>query len=89
MLVFMTDDTKTIACVLFPGVDPLDLIGPMQALGLLAYLQPDWQVVTVAERIEAINTESSLLFTPSHTFGQITTHGCWSCRVLAPRLSAR
>jgi transcriptional regulator GlxA family with amidase domain len=73
MLAFMTDDTKTIACVLFPGVDPLDLIGPMQALGLLAYLRPDWQVVTVAERIEAIDTESSLRFTPSHTFGEIPT----------------
>jgi transcriptional regulator GlxA family with amidase domain len=59
--------------VLYPGVDPLDLIGPMQALGLLAYLQPDWQVVTVAERIEAIATEGSLLFTPSHSFDQVPT----------------
>jgi transcriptional regulator GlxA family with amidase domain len=73
MLGFMTDDTKTIACVLFPGVDPLDLIGPMQALGLLSYLQSDWQVVTVAERIEAIDTESSLRFTPSHTFAEVPT----------------
>jgi transcriptional regulator GlxA family with amidase domain len=73
MLVVMTSDRKTIACVLYPGVDPLDLIGPMQALGLLAYLQPNWQVVTVAERIEAIATEGSLLFTPSHSFDQVPT----------------
>jgi transcriptional regulator GlxA family with amidase domain len=66
----MTDDIKTVACVLYPGVDPLDLIGPMQALGLLAYLQPSWQVVTVAERVEAIHTEGPLLFTPSHSFGE-------------------
>ncbi len=73
MLVVMTDDVKTIACVLFPGVDPLDLIGPMQALGLLAYLGPSWRVVTVSERIEALDTESALLFTPSHTFAEVPT----------------
>jgi len=48
MLEVMTDDAKTIACVLFQGVDPLDLIGPMQALGLLSYLGPGWRVVTVS-----------------------------------------
>jgi transcriptional regulator GlxA family with amidase domain len=73
MLVAMTDDVKTIACVLFPGVDPLDLIGPMQALGMLAYLRPSWRVVTVSERTEAIHTEGSLLFTPSHTFAEVPT----------------
>ena len=69
----MTDGVKTIACVLFPGIDPLDLIGPMQALGMLAYLRPGWRVVTVGERIEAIDTEGALLFTPSHTFAEVPT----------------
>jgi transcriptional regulator GlxA family with amidase domain len=69
----MTDDAKTIACVLFPGVDPLDLIGPMQALGLLSYLGPGWQVVTVSEKIEAIDTESAVQLTPSHTFADVPT----------------
>ena len=73
MLEVMTDDEKTIACVLFPGVDPLDLIGPMQALGLLAYLGPGWRVVTVSERIEALDTESSVQLTPSHTFAEVPT----------------
>ncbi|WP_280387038.1 DJ-1/PfpI family protein [Nocardia wallacei] len=67
----MTDETKTIACVVFPGVDPLDLIGPMQALGLLSYLGSGWRTVTVGARLEAHETEGALRFTPSHTFADI------------------
>jgi transcriptional regulator GlxA family with amidase domain len=72
MLVFMTD-VKTIACVLFPGVDPLDLVGPMQALGMLAFLRQGWRTAVVAERMEAYPTEAPLRFTPSHTFEQVPT----------------
>ena len=73
MLVFMTEDVKTIACVLFPGIDPLDLIGPMQALSVLAFLRPGWRAVVVGERIEAYETEAPLRFTPSHTFDEVPT----------------
>jgi transcriptional regulator GlxA family with amidase domain len=73
MLVVMTDDVKTIASVLFPGVDPLDLIGPMQALNMLAFLRPGWRAVVVAERIEAYETEAPLRITPSHTFDEVPT----------------
>jgi transcriptional regulator GlxA family with amidase domain len=72
MLVAMPD-VKTIACVLFPGVDPLDLIGPMQALGMLAFLRQGWRTAVVAEHIEAYETEAPLRFTPSHTFEQVPT----------------
>ena len=71
MLVVMTEDVKTIACMLFPGIDPLDLIGPMQALNMLAFLRPGWRAVVVAERIEAYETEAPLRFTPSHTFDEV------------------
>ncbi|RDI53358.1 DJ-1/PfpI family protein [Nocardia mexicana] len=69
----MTDDTKTIACLVFPGVDPLDLIGPMQALGLVGYLGSGWRTVTVGARIEAHETEGALRITPSHTFAEVPT----------------
>ena len=72
-LVVMTEDVKTIACVLFPGTDPLDLIGPMQALNMLAFLGPGWRTVVVAERIEAYETEGPLRITPSHTFDEVPT----------------
>ncbi|MGW4841454.1 DJ-1/PfpI family protein [Nocardia brasiliensis] len=68
----MTDETKTIACVLFPGVDPLDLIGPMQPLGFLGHVLPGWRTVAVGEQLTAYETDGGpLRLTPSHTFAEV------------------
>lgn len=71
MLTYMTEKTKTLACVVYPGVDPLDLIGPLQTLNFLGYLLPQWRTVVVGERIEAYRTEGPLRLIPSHTFAEV------------------
>ncbi|WP_051116388.1 DJ-1/PfpI family protein [Amycolatopsis nigrescens] len=64
-------ETKTIAAVLFPGMTPVDLVGPLTALGMLEWLMPQYKVKVVAERMDAYQTDIPLRITPSHTFAQV------------------
>jgi transcriptional regulator GlxA family with amidase domain len=66
-------DVRTVAFVVYPEIDPLDLIGPLEALNYLANFGSEWAVVTVGEKIEAMATEGPLLLTPTHTFDQVPT----------------
>ncbi|RAM50162.1 MAG: DJ-1/PfpI family protein [Hapalosiphonaceae cyanobacterium JJU2] len=59
---------KTIACVIFPGLTALDLIGPLEVLNCLT---PDYKAVTVGERIEAMPCESKVRLTPEQTFEDV------------------
>lgn len=59
---------KTIACLVFPGLTALDLVGPLEVLNCLT---PEYQAVTVGERIEAMPCESKLRITPERTFDQV------------------
>ncbi|MES1025719.1 DJ-1/PfpI family protein [Gloeocapsa sp. BRSZ] len=56
---------KTIACLVFPGLTALDLVGPLEVLNCLT---PDYQAITVGERLEAMPCESKLCITPVCTF---------------------
>ncbi|NJO79317.1 MAG: hypothetical protein HC827_12870 [Cyanobacteria bacterium RM1_2_2] len=56
---------KTIACLVFPGLTALDLVGPLEVLNCLS---PEYQAVTVGERIEAMPCESKLSIVPTYTF---------------------
>jgi putative intracellular protease/amidase len=57
-------NTKTIAFVLYPGLTPLDLIGPLQVMsGLKAVetafgIEPRHHVVLVAETLDAVPTDT-------------------------------
>jgi transcriptional regulator GlxA family with amidase domain len=62
---------KTIALVLYPGITPLDLIGPLQVMSILGNASPDFETVVVAERIEAMPTDTPVSLTASHTFDQV------------------
>ena len=44
--------TKTIAFVLYPGLTPLDLVRPLQALSPLSRIDPTFEVVVVGERTD-------------------------------------
>ena len=37
--------TKTIGIVVFPDVEELDFVGPLEALGAMAFIDRGWQVV--------------------------------------------
>jgi putative intracellular protease/amidase len=63
-----TDAKKQIAVVLYPGLTPLDLIGPLQALAPLPRVDATFQVMVVAESREVVPTDSVISLAPSHTF---------------------
>ncbi len=61
---------KHIAFVLFPGLTPLDLIGPLQVLNGLAGATP-YRPVVVAERLEPIPTDTPLQLVPDATLADV------------------
>jgi transcriptional regulator GlxA family with amidase domain len=67
----MTDqDTRTIAFVLYPGLTPLDMIGPLQVLQNLPAADPRYEVTVVGERIEPMVSDLPVKLTPEKTFDQ-------------------
>ena len=60
--------TKMLGIVLFPQVEELDFVGPLEVFGTLAKLGADWRVVTVAERKELLTGANGLKVQPDHSF---------------------
>ena len=63
-------DKKLIAFTLYPGVTPLDLVGP---LTVLRNLGPGWpfRTVVVGERIAPMDTDTPLQMIPASTFRDV------------------
>src|SRR5687767_6461402 len=61
-------EKKQIAFVLYPGLTPLDLIGPLQALAPLPRVDPTFEVVVVGESREVVPSDSVVGLAPSHSF---------------------
>lgn len=66
-------ERKQIAFVLYPGLTPLDLIGPLQALSALPRIDPSFEVLVVGERPELVWTDAVIRLAPSHTFDDATS----------------
>ena len=68
----MPGEKKLIAFALYPGVTPLDLVGP---LTVLRSLGPGWpfETVVVGERIEPLASDTPLRLVPAKTFGEVPT----------------
>lgn len=64
--------TKTLAFVLYPGITPLDLVGPLQVLSALSQIDPSFEVAVVGQDLAPLSTDTPLMLTPSHTFDQVT-----------------
>lgn len=64
--------TKTIAFVVYPGLTPLDLVGPLQVLGALAQSDSDYRTVVVGATKDPVDTDTPLRVAPSHTFDEVT-----------------
>lgn len=60
--------TKTLGIVLFPEVEELDFVGPLEVFGQLAKFDSEWRVVTVAERQELVAATNGLRVQPDHSF---------------------
>jgi transcriptional regulator GlxA family with amidase domain len=63
-----TADIKQIAFVLYPGLTPLDLIGPLQTLAPLPRIDPTFEVVVVAEHMDTVTTDAVVKLAASHRF---------------------
>jgi len=62
--------TKQIAVLLYPGMTALDVVGTMEVL-ITLHLRSPYRIVTVAERIEPIPTDTSLTMMPGMTFDDL------------------
>ncbi|WP_370962692.1 DJ-1/PfpI family protein [Amycolatopsis sp. cg9] len=67
----MTDEQKTIAFVVYPGLTPLDLVGPLQVLSALAQLDAGYRTVVVGASKDTVGTDTPLRVAPSHTFDEV------------------
>jgi transcriptional regulator GlxA family with amidase domain len=64
--------TKTFAFVLYPGITPLDLVGPLQVIAMLNYVDPSYSLAVVAEDMSTLDSDTPLRLAPSHTFDEVT-----------------
>src|SRR5512133_3744573 len=63
--------TKTVAFRRYPGLTPLDMIGPLQLLNGLGMADPSFQVTVVGERVEAMDSDIPVKLVPEQTFDQV------------------
>jgi transcriptional regulator GlxA family with amidase domain len=62
---------RTIAFVLYPGLTPLDMIGPLQLLDTLTSGDPQLQVTVVGERLEPMESDVPVKLVPEKTFDEV------------------
>ncbi len=73
----MSAAAKTIALVIYPGLTPLDIIGPLQVMGGLVRVEelsggpPGHRVVVVAEQLEPVETDSGVKLAAEATFADV------------------
>jgi transcriptional regulator GlxA family with amidase domain len=60
--------TKTAGIVLYPDFEELDAVGPYEVLGMLAKIDRDWRVVTIAEKAGPVRSLSGLNLVADHGF---------------------
>ncbi|WP_410659159.1 DJ-1/PfpI family protein [Amycolatopsis sp. lyj-112] len=65
------DDKKTIAFVVYPGMTPLDMLGPLTVLDGMATSVPGYRTVVVGETTDPIATDNPLRIAASHTFEEV------------------
>ena len=61
--------TKTVGILLFPEMEELDFVGPLEVLGAFSkYVDKEWQVITVAQTAEPVRGAKGLVVIPDHSF---------------------
>jgi transcriptional regulator GlxA family with amidase domain len=58
-----TQEQKTVAFVLYPGLTLLDMVGPLQVFASLRRFNDRYRPVVVAERLEPMPTDGPLTVT--------------------------
>lgn len=62
---------KEIAFVIYPGLTPLDLVGPLAVLSRMAEFDPSFETVIVAETLDPITGDNDLIYLPNKTFAEV------------------
>ena len=61
--------SKTIGIIIYPDVEELDFVGPLEVFGGMAALtQAQWRVVTIAESRQPVAATHGLKAIPDHSF---------------------
>jgi transcriptional regulator GlxA family with amidase domain len=66
-----TQEPKTIAFVLHPGITLLDMVGPLQVFSVLQGFNDQYRPVVAAERIQPTPTDTPLTVTADKTFDEV------------------
>ena len=61
---------KVVAFALYPGVTPLDVVGPLTVLRKVGFGWP-FETAVVAERVEPIASDTPMEIVPTHTFADV------------------
>lgn len=70
MATFLSSE-KTVAFVLYPGLTPLDLVGPLQVFASLQKIMPAYRPTVVAERIAPLASDIEVDLIASETFAGV------------------
>ena len=66
-----TQEPKTVAFVLYPGITLLDMVGPLQVFSVLQGFNDQYRPVVVAERLEPMPTDTPLTVIADKTFDEV------------------
>jgi transcriptional regulator GlxA family with amidase domain len=66
-----TQEPRTVAFVLYPGITLLDMVGPLQVFSVLQGFIDQYRPVVVAERIEPMSTDTPLMVIADKTFAEV------------------
>jgi transcriptional regulator GlxA family with amidase domain len=70
-MVSNNNNKKVIAFIIYPGISPLDIVGPMYVLGGAAGYTREYAVVSVGQRREPAVSDTPLQLIPEYTFGEV------------------
>ena len=82
-----TQEPKTVAFVLYPGITLLDMVGPLQVFSVLQGFNDQYRPVVVAERIEPMPTDTPSRSSRTRPSTRYPTRPWCSSPVAAPRPS--
>lgn len=62
---------KEIAFVVYPGLTPLDLVGPLQVVTAMTLFTQEYRPVVVGETLDPVETDGPLKLLPDSTFAEV------------------
>ena len=62
---------KDIAFVVYPGLTPLDLVGPLEVFTMLGMLNPEYRPVVVGQTLDPVDTDGPLRLVADKSFAEV------------------